>query len=346
MNGEECLNEMRDVLAVLEENAESIDRSNIIPRSVLDRLVENKFFLLSDTSLEELICRIRATAKILPAAAHSLLVHASSWLAAGKPSLDYTEILALSVTEPGGGTDLRASLKSTVTREGEKRILKGTKIFTSNAPYATGFIVLAIGPSGPTLYMAPHDETVNVKLLDLSGLRGTGASIVEYNNTEVRPIGTPGKGIKEALKAINLGRLGYGAIALGIMERSLEIIINISKNKIIFGKQLISYQGIKWRISEIYSNINLIESLINNIIKDISDTWTIDPEKAAIVKVYAASAAQRAAWAAAQILGGRGLSMWSVADRMQRDARALDIGEGAREVLLDYIANQAVKRYE
>ena len=336
---------MAEPLRVLEENAERIDRDNIIPATVLSELINTGFFNLNNDSLEEFLCRIRVTARVSPAAAHSLLVHASSWLAAGKPRLDNGEILALSVTEPGGGTDLKSSLKSIVTRKADKIILQGTKIFTSNAPYATSFIVLALGPSGPTLYKASRDETVKIKLLDLTGLRGTGASIVEYNNTHVTPIGTPGKGVKEALKGINLGRLGYGAIALGIIDKSLDIIINTSKNKIIFGNQLITYQGIKWRISKIFINLILIESIINKIIQDSSGTWTIDPEKAAITKVYSAKAAQHAAWTASQILGGRGLARWSLTDRLQRDARALDIGEGAREILLDYIASQAIKRF-
>ena len=332
------------VKSVLEPVAADIDKENIIPKDVLNQLFDVGVFDLGD-SLGDLLCKVRVVARYSPAAAHTLLVHAGSWLALGRPDLGRGEILALSITEPRGGTDLRASLKTKAERGGETWYITGTKIFTSNAPYASDYIVLAVGPAGPTLYRVPRSGSVKYELLDLIGLRGTGASIVHYQKAEGQPVGTPGKGIKEALKGINLGRLGYGAIALGIIDASLRIIVEKASSTVIFGRELLTYQGIKWRIADIHMRARALEDLIETIVSRAGDTWIIDPERAAIVKVMGAEAAQKASWAAVQIMGGRGLARWSKPERLQRDARALDIGEGAREVLLDYIASQAVKAY-
>ena len=329
---------------ISEEDASRIDRSNIIDDDIIRALIESGLFSLEDTDPGVFLCRIRAVARVSPAVAHSILVHASAWLAAGKPRLGKGQILALSVTEPGGGSDVRGNLRTTAERFGENLYtVSGEKIFTSNAPYASDFVVLAQGPAGPTLYMASKSDRIEYSLLDISGLRGTGASIVRYNGAEAREVGTPGRGLREALSGINLGRAGYGAIALGIADASLRIIISTGKSKVVFGRDLLSYQGIRWRIAGLYSRIMLLESLLADIASSASGSWIIDPLKAAVAKVEGATLAQEAAWAASQILGGRGLTMWGVTERMQRDARALDIGEGAREVILDFIGKTAIK---
>ncbi len=328
---------------LLSETATDIDKKNLIPATLLNDLRNEGFFSPGKSDLADLLCRIRSLAFYSPGVAHSVLVNASAWLAAGRPEEE--GIYALSVTEPGGGTDIRSSLKTSAHEDKSGVFITGEKIFTSNAPYADYFIVLALGSGGPTLYMVPRSENVTYDLLEVSGLRGTGASIVRYRNARGKRIGIPGKGLKESLSGINLGRLGYAAIALGIADSALSIIVKTGTSKTIFGKQLIDYQGIKWRIASIYSRITLLETLVSDQAEKSKDNWIIDPTKASIAKNEGAKLAQDAAWAASQILGGRGLELWSLTERMQRDARALDIGEGAREVLLDFIASKAVKAY-
>ena len=324
-------------------DAERIDKSNIIPREILEAMKGAGLFRVDEISPGELFCRVRALAYMSPAVAHTLLVHASAWLAAGRPSIGSREIYALSVTEPGGGSDVKSNLRTEARLSGSSCILNGEKIFTSNSPYASTFIVLAAGASGPTLYAVRRGEWIEYELLELSGLRGTGAARVLYRNAPAERTGTPGRGLLEALRGINLGRAGYAAIALGIIDRSMEIIIETGSRKVVFGRELLSYQGIRWRIAELYISKSLLESILEDIASRAGGSWIIDPAKAAVAKTYGAQAAQAAAWYASQILGGRGLTMWSETERMQRDARTLDIGEGSREVILEYLSKTAIK---
>jgi len=320
--------------------AGSIDRENRVPDGFLERLrEEGAFDLGSPASLLE---AVRLASRSSPAVGHLILIHGTAWCRVrglvGEPG-----IVAVSITEPGGGTDVLGNLETRAEPGGGGRYLvSGVKVFTSNALYARYFLVLARGPGGPTLYLAERSDSIMVEPLDLTTLRGAGVARVEYRAAEAVEAGTPGKGLREALEAINLGRLGYAAIGLGIAEGALEAAVRWSLEHKVFGKPLADYQGPRWMLAEVALEARALEALIREAASEASDC-RVDPLKAAMAKVLGARLAQRASWIATQLMGGRGLSRWSLTERLSRDSRALDIGEGAREVLLDFIASRVLK---
>ncbi|MCE4620570.1 MAG: acyl-CoA/acyl-ACP dehydrogenase [Desulfurococcales archaeon] len=335
-----------DVLAELERvassYAETIDRSNLVPGEVLERLSGLGVFDFARLGFSGVVSVVRTLSRFSPGLAHVVLVHSSS-LVAG--DLEYPGgVVAFSVTEPGGGSDVLANLRTTAVVEGGVTRVRGEKLFTSNAPYASHFLVLAAGSEGPSLYLVPRSDRVRVEPMDLLGLRGAGTSRVVYDDAEAGLVGTPGKGLKEALRGINLGRLGYAAIALGIVDSALRIIVDYASSKVVFGKRLIEYQGLRWRIADLAMKAEALDSLVRGAAAEADEQGGVDPYKAAVAKNLGASLAQEAAWTAAQALGGRGLARWSHTERMMRDSRVLDIGEGSREVLLDFIASRIIKR--
>jgi len=313
--------------------AERVDRENLAPRELLDELEGLGAFRAVDEGPLRVLQAVRAISRWSPGTAHIVLVHSSSVLAMGE---NPGGIVAFSMTEPGGGTDILANLQTRAEGAGDGYRITGEKIFTSNAPYASHFLVLASTSEGPALFLAPRSDRIHVEPLDLLGLRGSGASRVVYRGAPARLAGSPGRGVKEALRGINLGRLGYAAIALGIADAALSIIASAGQ-KVVFGRRLVEYQGIQWRIAEIAMERAALEALVEKT------AGTLDPVAAASAKNLGASLAQKAAWAASQILGGRGLARWSRTERMMRDSRVLDIGEGAREVLLDFIASRTLR---
>jgi len=317
-----------------------IDEENLVPGDVIRELRGSGAFDPGRVGLDSVLEAVRAAARFSPGLAHVILVSASAWLAA---SGRVEGVLAFSITEPGGGTDVLGNLATKAEARDGSFTVSGVKVFTSNAPYADYYIVLARGPEGPTLYSVPRQDNVKYELLEVIGLRGAGASRVEYLNATANPAGEPGRGLKEALKGINLGRAGYGMIALGITDRALELLIEASNAKVVFGKKLVEYQGVRWMLASLASRRELLDALMNRVLND-ARKGEIDPLKAAIAKVEGARLAQEAAWAATQILGGRGLTRGSETERMTRDARVLDIGEGAREVLLDFIGSRVARK--
>lgn len=321
---------------VLPEASESIDRDNKVPSDVLAAAIDAGLFRID--SVECLISAVRRAAKHSRGFAHVMLVHGSARLAVGSVE----GIYALSITEPGGGTDVRANLKTVAEPAGgDLYSVRGTKFFTSNALYASHFVVLALAGDGPAMLVCERDNsTVKVEPLELSGFRGSGVAKVVYDGTLCRRVSREGvDGVREALRYINVGRLGYAALALGMADRAMELIYRVASSKKVFGKSLIEYQGVMWAVARLEVKAKALESLVLESIRK-----GVDPEMSAIAKIMAGELGSEAGWAAVQIMGGRGLSMWGEAERMYRDAKVLDIGEGAREVLLDFIAGRVFKR--
>ena len=321
---------------VLRGEAASIDRGNVVPAGVFEAARRAGLFEVG--SVECLLEAVRGAARYSRGFAHVLLVHGSTRLAVGGSGRVY----ALSVTEPGGGTDVRGNLRTVAEPAGGGVYrVSGVKTFTSNALYATHFAVLASHGGGAAVFLCERQPEIVVEPLELSGFRGSGVARVEYRGAECERITPPGvDGVREALRYINVGRLGYAALALGMADRAVEMIVEAASSKEIFGRRLIDYQGVRWAVAEIAVKRAALESLVARALSGGS----IDPELAAAAKILAGELGVEAAWRAVQILGGRGLEMWGEAERMYRDAKVLDIGEGAREVLLDYIAARTVKK--
>lgn len=335
----ELLEKVEDIAS---RYAEETDKNNLAPSQALEELEKAGAFNARTLGPLGVVQVVRHVSRHSPGIAHIILVHSTSMFT-GKLEIE-DGIVAFSMTEPGGGSDVLSNLKTSAVESSGRTIIKGEKLFTSNAPYAKYFLVLAKGPEGPTLYLAEKDDSIRVELLDLLGLRGTGSSRVIYEGTVSERVGEPGRGLKEALTGINMGRLGYAAIALGIIDASLESMVRHASTKIIFGKKLIDYQGLRWRIAELVMEREALEALVYSTAEKAESQGKIDPLKAAIAKNLGASIAQRAAWTATQAMGGRGLKRWSRMERLSRDARVLDIGEGSREVLLDFIASRAIRK--
>jgi alkylation response protein AidB-like acyl-CoA dehydrogenase len=317
------------------EEARGIDESNIVPKRLLEKGWELGLF--EPPSVACLLDYVRAASYSSRGYAHVILVHGSSYLALGAGRGLY----ALSVTEPGGGSDVRGNLATKAVSEGGAYIVEGSKMFTSNALYADTFVVLADAGGEAALFLCPRSPAIKVDPLDLSGFRGSGVASVRYMGARCERVTPPGvDGLKEVLGYINVGRLGYAAIALGMADRALDLAVEAASRKTVFGRKLIDYQGLRWMIAMLDAKARALEALVARA----SSQGKVPPEDAAAAKVLAGELAREAAWLAVQVLGGRGLEMWGEAERMHRDSRVLDIGEGAREVLLDFIASRAIKK--
>ncbi len=323
--------------------AKQVDEKNEVPKEFLEKMKDIGLFNLRKNGLNSIYRAVRLASRSSPAIAHIIMISGSGSLKSGIDNA----IFSVTITEPGGGTDIKGNLKTVAEEDSEgNAIINGEKIFGSNALYADYFIILAQGPQGPTLYLAEKQDNIKVKPMDLISFRGAGISNVIYENTKAKRLSQPGKGLREALELINYGRLGYGSIALGIAEGALLEVGKNALNKKIFNKELSEYQSVKWMYAEMEIKIKLLESLIDNAVKKYENSKSIDPLDAAISKVSSGELAQRATWIGIQLLGGRGFSAGTLLERLNRDARVLDIGEGAREVLLDFIGEQAIKQYK
>ena len=326
---------------VLPREADAIDKNNQVSPELLQSLKSAGAFNSLSMRLGDLLKAVRFASKWSPAVAHIITTSA----VVARRVREDGRVYSLCITEPGGGTDIKANLKTTADeRPGGEAYITGEKVFASNAIYATHFLVLAQGPSGPTLYLAEAGRGVKVERQELFTFRGAGVSRVVFEGAPAVRVGTPGKGIREALEAVNYERLSYGAIGLGIKDGSFEEVGPRALSKKIFGVELGDYQGIRWSIADIEARARALEALLDSAAARADAQGYVDPYDAAVAKVLGAELSQRATWLAMQVMGGAGFSNPRL-ERLARDARMLDIGAGAREVILDFIGEQAVKRY-
>ncbi|MGC9071602.1 MAG: acyl-CoA dehydrogenase family protein [Acidilobus sp.] len=324
----------------LPERAPKIDEDNEIERGFLEELSKAGAFNSLSMSLFQLINVVRFASKWSPAVAHVIMTSATVARRVRRDGMVYS----LCVTEPGGGTDIKANLKTVAEERGSEAYVTGEKVYASNALYATHFLVLAAGPAGPTLYLVEGGRGVRVERQELFTFRGAGVSRVAFEGAIGVRAGTPGKGIREALEAINYERLSYGAIGLGIKDGAFEEVGPRALTKRIFGVELGDYQGIRWAFADIEARARALESHIELTTSHAEAQGFVDPYDAAIAKILGAEIAERSTWLAIQVMGGAGFSKGSRLERLARDARMLDIGAGAREVILDYVGELAVKR--
>ncbi len=325
----------------LPREADSIDRGNQVSPELLEGLRMAGGFSTLSISLGQLLRVVRFASKWSPAVAHVIMTSA---VVARRVKQD-GRIYSLCITEPGGGTDIRANLRTTAEEQaGGEAYIVGEKVYASNGIYATHFLVLAQGPSGPTLYLVEAGKGVKAERQELSTFRGAGVARVVFEGAPATRVGTPGKGIREALETVNFERLSYGAIGLGIKEGSFEEVGPRALSKKIFGVELGDYQGIRWAFADVEARSRALEALVDAAAAKAESQGLADPYDAAVAKVLGAEVSQRATWLAMQVMGGAGFSNPRL-ERLARDARMLDIGAGAREVVLDFIGEQAVKRY-
>ncbi|MFP3293619.1 MAG: acyl-CoA dehydrogenase [Nitrososphaeria archaeon] len=320
--------------------ADDVDSRNALSEDLLRGLEGAGAFRALSLGVEGIYGLVRMASRWSPAVAHVIATSASVARGVGVEG----GIYALCVTEPGGGSDIRGNLRTVAEEVGGEARVTGEKAFASNGIYATHFLVLANGPQGPTLYMVGRGSGVRAEPLDLYTFRGSGVSRVVFEGARGRRVGEPGRGIREALEAINYERLGYGYIGLGIMEGLMEE-VGPRLSRRIFGTELGDYQGVRWMLAELEVRARLLESLAGAAASRAAREGRVDPLDAAVAKIAGAELAQRAAWIAVQLMGGSGFSRGTRVDRLARDSRMLDVGAGAREVIYDYLGERAVRRY-
>lgn len=327
--------------------AEITDRKNQIPEEFLERMKKIGLFNLKEFGIRKIFELVNIAARSSPAIANLLLSNLAYISHSKLREKKYEgSIFSFSVTESGGGTDIKSNLHTVANdREDGSAIITGEKVFSSIAVYASHYIVLANGSKGPTLYLVERQEGIDITPMDITGFRGSGIGTVRYKDVRGEPLGVPGKGISEVLQAINLGRIGYGIIAQGISIGAMDHIIK-SVNKQIFGNKLLEFQSVKWMFAEIEIKRRLLEALVNVTIEQIENGKIPDALDSSIIKVFSGELAQRAAWISTQLSGGKGFITAGITDRFTRDARVLDIGEGSREVLLDFIGGSTISKYQ
>ncbi len=257
-------------------------------------------------------------------------------LATGKGKL-----ACLGLTEPGAGSDLQGGVRTTAVREGDSWIIDGSKMWLTNASVADLIVLLvrtdsAGGSHSLSQILVPVDsDGINIGPAEKKmGLKGSPTHAVNFEEVRVpleNLLGQEGRGLHQTLATLDSGRVGIGALAIGLAQAAYEEAISYSKERETFGKEIARHQAIQWMLADAATEIQAARWMVYWAAwkKGKSEPYT---KEAAMAKLFATEVSERVCRNALQIHGGYGYSSEFSVERIYRDTRLMTIGEGTSEI--------------
>lgn len=259
---------------------------------------------------------------------------------------------ALALTEPGAGSDLAGGVKTTAVAEGDSWIIDGAKMWTTNASLADVIIVLArtdrtegshalsmfiVPTNSPGVSIGPPEQKM--------GLHGSPTHAVTFSDVRIpreNLLGVVGRGLQQTLTVLDGGRIGIGALCVGLAQSAFEAALRYARERQTFGQPIAQHQSVQNMLADMATEIEAARLLVYEA------AWTRQQGKvftqvAAMAKLFASNVSERVCYNAIQIHGGFGYSSHVPVERIYRDQRLMAIGEGTSEILRLVIARNVVR---
>ncbi len=257
-----------------------------------------------------------------------------------KPLATGEKIGSFALTEPNAGSDA-AHIQTTAVEDGDAFVLNGSKMFITNAEVADIFVVAAVtdkekGAHGISNFIVergmPGFEIG--KKEKKCGMRGSPTSMLHFTDCRVPKenlLGEYNRGYAQFLETLDGGRVGIAAQALGIAKEAFKRAMLYAQERKQFGRKIGDFQAIQFKLADMATKIYAAEQMIYNAawLKQNGKPYK---KEAGMAKLFATEAATEIANQAIQIHGGVGYTKEYEVERMWRDAKLLEIGEGTSEV--------------
>ncbi|HWE54587.1 MAG TPA: acyl-CoA dehydrogenase family protein [Acidimicrobiales bacterium] len=269
------------------------------------------------------------------------------------------KIGAWAITEPGSGSDAFGSMSSTARRDGDEYLLNGSKTFITNGPYADTIVFICKLDEGNP----PSERKVLSFVLD-KGMPGLEQSkplrkmgmhsspTGELFLTDVRVgrdrlIGeteeVPSGGREGAKATFAQERVGVAGMALGIIERCLELSVEYAKNRVQFGQPIGQFQLIQDKLARMEVARLNVQNLVFRFLEMSKAGRSLSLAEASALKLYSARAASEVAMEAVQLFGGNGYMSEFRVEQLARDAKVLQIYAGTDEIQITHIARDLLR---
>jgi len=257
---------------------------------------------------------------------------------------------AYCLTEPDAGSDA-GSIKTRAVLDGDDYVLNGTKIFVTNGGFANDFLVFANsdpekGSRGISAFIVPEDSGVKRGTREKTlGIRGSTTYEIIFEDVRVpreNLIGEPGKGFKIAMEALDSGRIGIAAQAIGIARAAFLRAVEHAKTRQQFGRPIGSFQAIQWKLADMATKIEAAHMLTMRaaVLRQTGGDYVT---ASAMAKLYASRIAVEVADEAIQVHGGYGYTQEYHVERHFRDAKITELYEGTSEVQRLIIARRLMR---
>ncbi|MFF9377599.1 acyl-CoA dehydrogenase [Streptomyces griseoluteus] len=246
---------------------------------------------------------------------------------------------AYCLSEPSSGSDA-ASLRTRAVRDGDDWVLSGTKAWITHGGIADFYTVMARtgadGPRGITAFLVPGDaEGLSAALPEKKmGLKGSPTAQVHLDGVRVpdeRRIGEEGQGFGIALSALDSGRLGIAACAIGVAQAALDQAVTYATERRQFGHPIADFQGLRFLLADMATQIEAGRALYLAAAR-LRDAGRPFAKQAAMAKLHCTDTAMRVTVDAVQVLGGYGYTADFPAERYMREAKVLQIVEGTNQI--------------
>jgi alkylation response protein AidB-like acyl-CoA dehydrogenase len=247
---------------------------------------------------------------------------------------------AFGLTEPNAGSDAGGT-KTSAREDNGQFVINGNKCFITNASYAKHLALTAVtgekdGNKEISAIIVPTNANGfsvidNYEKMGLNSSNTTELVLEDVRVPVENLLGKRGEGFKQFLITLDGGRIGIGAMAVGIAQGAYERALAYAKERRQFGKSLSSFQAIQFKLADMAMKIELARNMVYKAawLKDQGRSFS---KESAMCKLYASEICMEVTDQAVQIHGGYGYMKEYHVERMMRDAKLLEIGEGTSEV--------------
>ena len=264
------------------------------------------------------------------------------------------------LTEPGAGSDAGGT-RTTAVRKNGHYVLNGSKIFITHGGVGEVFVVTAVtdpsrGTKGISSFILTkettdleaaervgvgHDPSLPAmagfragKKEDKLGWRASDTRELHFEDVEVPAenlLGEEGMGFVNFMRTLDAGRIGLAALSLGLAEGAYEEALRYATVRKQFGQSIANFQGVQFQLSDMATEISAGKHLTYHA------TWLAQQgrpfgKEAAMAKLFCSELAMRATMGAIQVMGAAGYTSEHPVERMMRDAKICEIGEGTNEI--------------
>ncbi|HEU0104085.1 MAG TPA: acyl-CoA dehydrogenase family protein [Mycobacteriales bacterium] len=253
---------------------------------------------------------------------------------------------AYSLSEPHCGSDA-AALRCKATRDGDGYRIDGTKSWITSggiADFYTLFARTAEGSRGVSCFLVPGQAPGLSfgKPEDKMGLRAVPTTNAYYEGVHLpaeRLVGTEGQGLQIAFSALDSGRLGIAAIAVGLAQGALDDAVAYAKQREAFGKPVIEHQGLAFLLADMAAAVDSARATYLDAARR-RDAGRPYSRQASVAKLVATDAAMKVTTDAVQVLGGAGYTRDFPLERYMREAKVMQIFEGTNQIQRLVISRQ------
>ncbi|MEB8343942.1 acyl-CoA dehydrogenase family protein [Streptomyces endophyticus] len=246
---------------------------------------------------------------------------------------------AYCLSEPSSGSDA-ASLRTKAIRDGDAWVLTGTKAWITHGGVADFYTVLARtggeGAHGITAFLVPGDAAglsaaVPEKKMGMKGSPTAQIHLDGVRVSDARRLGDEGQGFQIALSALDSGRLGIAACAVGVAQAALDAAVEYAKGRAQFGRPIADFQGLRFMLADMATQIEAGRALYLSAAR-LRDAGRPFSKQAAMAKLLCTDAAMKVTTDAVQVLGGYGYTADFPVERLMREAKVLQIVEGTNQI--------------